>query len=92
MKTLLEKMWNEFFAEECAVIDTEAEKSLQKKALDLHKAINKALTAEQNETIEKYIEAFCDLQSSFVKKAFFKGCAFTVAFLFETFVFPCEQK
>lgn len=36
MKEILEKLWNEYFFEECAVIETEAERKLMKKTAQLH--------------------------------------------------------
>ena len=83
MKETLEKLWNECFAEECAVIGTEEERTLLKKAITLRNAVNEALTKEQSESVEKYVEAFYELQGFLLKKAFFKGCEFAVSFLFE---------
>jgi len=34
--------------------------------------------------VEKYVDALCDLEALFVKKAFLKGCEFAVSFLLET--------
>lgn len=83
MKTLLEKLWNEYFAEECAAINTKEEKALVKKAVEMHKTANESLTKEQSEAFEKYIEALYEIQGFFVKKAFFNGCEFATSFLFE---------
>ena len=81
MKDILEKLWDEYFAETCAVIDTEDERKLSKKATDMHGMANAMLTKEQSEAIEAYIDVLCELQGSFVKKAFFKGSEFAVAFM-----------
>ena len=35
------------------------------------------------EAVEKYVDALCDLEALFVKKAFLKGCEFAVSFLLE---------
>ena len=83
MKETLEKLWKEYFAEECATTDTEEERTLAKKALEMHKTVNELLTKEQIVAIEKYIDALFEMQDSFVKKAFFKGCEFAISFLFE---------
>ena len=83
MKKTLEKLWKEYFAEECAAIDTEEERTLAKKALDMHKMVNELLTKEQIVATEKYIDALFEMQNSFAKKAFFKGCEFATSFLFE---------
>lgn len=83
MKETLEKLWKEYFAEECAATDTEEERALAKKALEMHKTVNELLTKEQIVATEKYIDALFEMQDSFVKKAFFKGCEFAISFLFE---------
>ena len=84
MKKTLEKLWNEFFAEECAVIDTKEERALIKKAAEIHKAANELLTKEQSDTIEKYIEVIYEIQGFFIKKAFFSGCEFATSFFLES--------
>ena len=83
MKETLEKLWNECFAEECAIIDTAKERVLAKKAVEMHKTANKLLTKEQSDAIEKYIDILCEIQNSLVKKAFFKGCEFATSFFLE---------
>ncbi len=83
MKETLEKLWNEYFAEECLMIDTDDERALVEKAAEMHEKANELLTKEQIDAIEKYIETLYDIQDFFGKKAFFRGCEFTTAFLFE---------
>jgi hypothetical protein len=77
-------LWNEYFAEGCAAIDTEEERELVKKASKMHEAANELLTEEQRRAVEKYIDALFEIQNSFVKKAFFRGCRFAMSFLIET--------
>ena len=84
MNITLEKLWSEYFAEECAAIDTKKERALAKQALQMHNIANELLTKEQSEALEKYIEVLFEMQDSFVKKAFFKGCEFAISFLLET--------
>ena len=83
MKNTLEKLWNEYFAEECAAMDTAEEKALIKKAGELHKIANESLSREQKDATENYIEALYEMQDCFGKKAFFKGCEFATSFLLE---------
>ena len=80
MKETLEKLWNEYFAEECAIIDTAKERALAKKAVEIHKTANELLTEEQRVVVEKHIETLCEIQEAFVKKAFFKGGEFVASF------------
>ena len=83
MKETLEKLWDEYLSDECATIETEEEKILTKKAVELHEIANNLLNDVQQNAVEKYIDALCDIEALFVKKAFLKGCEFSVSFLLE---------
>lgn len=87
MKETLEKLWDEYFAEICSGIDTEAERALIKKVSEMNKKTKELLTSEQSDVMEAYIEAVYQMQGSFVKKAFFKGCEFAMSFFFEAWNF-----
>lgn len=84
MDLLTEKLWNEYFAEECSRLDTNEERELIKKAGKLHELMNETLSIEHRETMEEYIETSYAIQRLFTKKAFFKGCKFAISFLFES--------
>ena len=81
---MLEKLWNEHFAEECAVVSSDEERLLLERAGDLHKILNESLSKEQSELAEKYIEATYEVQGVFLKKAFFLGCKFGVSFILDS--------
>ena len=83
MKKTLEKLWNEYLSSECAVIDTDEERMLTKKAAELHERLDVLLDNEQRAAVEKIIDALCDVNAIFTKKAFLKGCEFAVCFLLE---------
>ena len=83
MKERLEKLWKEYLMEECAAIDTDEERALTKKAAELHEKATALLNEEQEDAVEKYVSALCDLENLFAKKAFLKGCEFAVSFLTE---------
>ena len=83
MKKSLEKLWNEYFAEECATIKTKEERSLTKKAIEMYDAVNKLLQNEQIEVVYKYIDALCEVQGLYAKRAFFTGCEFAISFITE---------
>ena len=83
MKKTLERLWDEYFLELCAVIDTEEERKLIKEIADLHKKASALLEKEQEKAVEKYVDALYDMQALFVKKAFCKGCKFAASFLLE---------
>ena len=83
MKNTLEKLWNEYLLEECAVIDTDEERTLTRALAELHDKANALLNEEQKAAIEKYVDALCDIDALFAKKAFIKGCEFAVSFLTE---------
>ena len=84
MKNTLEKLWNEYLSSECAVIDTDEERRLTKKAAELHEKADVLLDNEQRAAVEKIIDALCDVNAIFTKKAFFKGCEFATSFLLES--------
>ena len=87
MQGMLERLWNEYLAEKCAVIEGEQEKMLAQKTLEKGKVWRDMLSKEQCAAVEKYIDLLCEIQESFVKKAFFKGCEFTAMFFLEVFRF-----
>ncbi len=84
MKETLESLWSEYFSDECAVIDTDEERRLAKKAEELYEKADALLDKKQEAALEEYVAALCDIEALFVKKAFFKGCEFAVSFLLET--------
>ena len=84
MKEIVEKIWDEYFSEQCAEIKTSEERALLQKASELHTAANRLLTAEQMQAVEKYVESLFELQGYITKRSFFKGCSFAVSFFFET--------
>ena len=83
MKKILEGLWDEYALEKCSAIDTVEEENLAKRALDLHEAVNEMLDETQKDAVEKYLDAVCDINACFAKKAFFKGCEFASSFLTE---------
>lgn len=87
MEKILEKLWNEYLAEECAEIDTEEERSLVKKAAEMHKSVNESLTKAQSDAMEKYVESLYEIQSFCLKKVFLRGCKFATCFFLEVISF-----
>ena len=83
MKKILENLWNDYFAEAVGAIETDEERELSKKAIDLHEKVIKALTSEQNEALEMYADSLSDISAAYSKKAFFKGCEFAFSLIFE---------
>ncbi len=83
MKITLERLWNDYFLEECSKIDTDEERDLIKKAVELHEVASKLLNEEQKEAVEKYVDTLCDVEALFARSAFVKGCEFAVSFLRE---------
>ena len=84
MKKTLEKLWNEYLLDECAPIDTAEERRLTKKTAELYEKASALLSKEQKNAVQKYVDALCDAESLFTRKAFLKGCEFSVSFLLET--------
>ena len=84
MKPTLEKLWDEYFSEECGVIETEEEKELVHLAALAHKSANEMLTREQRERVDKFVDLLNEMHGISLRQAFCKGCEFTAAFLSET--------
>lgn len=81
MENMLEKLWNEYFYEECAIIETKEQKLLLRRVVELQEVASAELSKEQWESVEKYVQALYESQGAQVKQAFFKGCRFTASFL-----------
>ena len=60
MKSLLEKLWNDYLVDECAIWRTAEEKELAAKAAALHEQANAMLAEEQRAAVEQYLDALCD--------------------------------
>ena len=84
MKETFEILWNEYFCEDCGVISTPEEKRVSKRIYKMYKDATSILNEEQRNAVEKYTEVIYELESILLKKAFFKGCEFSVSFLFYT--------
>lgn len=84
MKKTLEKLWSEYLFSECAVMDTDEERMLTKKASELHERLDALLDNDQREAVERFVDALCDANAIFTKKAFIKGCEFATSFLLES--------
>ena len=83
MKETLEKLWNDYLLDECSELDTEEERQLTRRAAELQDQVHALINKEQEEAIEKYVDAVCRMNAFLVKKAFCKGCEFAVSFLLE---------
>lgn len=81
MKETIEKLWNEYFSEQCVEINTEEERNLTRKAVELHEKVNALLNEEGKNALEEYVDALCDIEALFARKAFCKGCEFAISFL-----------
>ena len=81
MNKILNDLWDEYMAERCAMISTEDERMLIKKAARLHERVSDLLDEKQRAVLEEYIEALYDTNALLSKKAFFKGCEFGISFI-----------
>ena len=87
MKKTMEKLWEEYFCEACAFMETEEEKALLQKAAKMHQRVSEQLTVEQNAILEQYLEILYEMQSFSGKRGFYKGCEFATCFLLEAGIF-----
>ena len=83
MHPLLETLWNEYLSEKCAAIESDEEKNLIKAVGKRYEEVSALLNKEQRDAMETHLDALCDIEAHFIKKAFFKGCQFASAFLSE---------
>ena len=83
MKETLEKLWNEYLLDDCAVINTDEERNLTQKTAELHEKANALLNEVQKDAVQRYVDALCDVEAMFVKKAFLRGCEFATLFILE---------
>ena len=83
MKETLERLWNEYLIDESSMIHTDEERRLTKTAIELHEKATALLSKEQEEAMEKYVDALGDITAVFARRAFCKGCEFTASFLSE---------
>ena len=83
MKSTLEKLWNDYLADESCKVGKE-EKELIKKASEEYEALSKLLNKESLKALEKQLDTICEPDAIFAKKAFMKGCEFSISFLPET--------
>ena len=83
MKETLENLWYKYLLDECATVDTDEERNLTKMTAKLHEKANALLNKEQRDAVEKYVDALYAVNSIFIKKAFLKGCEFSVSFIAE---------
>ena len=84
MKETLEMLWDEYLSKKCALVNSDEERHLMRETVKLHEQVNALLNKEQQAAVEKYVDALCDTEAIFVRKAFFTGCEFAVSFLTET--------
>ena len=65
MSILSEQLWNEYFAEKSATIETEEEKALLKRTIEKHNDVNAILTEAQKKSVEQYVETVYEMQGAF---------------------------
>lgn len=83
MKETLNNLWNEYLFEKSSVIETDEERKLTEKAVKLHEDLNALLNNDQQDAVQRYVDVLSELEYIFARKAFFKGCEFTVSFIFD---------
>ncbi len=89
MKEVFERLWNEYFSEECAVMETDEERVLARRVIELHEKVNDLLSKDAKEAVEKYVNELYGIEALLLKKAFFKGCEFAFSFFLSFFDFNC---
>lgn len=80
MKKELEKLWNEYFSDECSNVDSDEERKLIKYAVELHEKVFAILNEEQQNAVEKYVDALYDMEALHTKKHSLKDADFPFRF------------
>ena len=70
MKQTLEKLWNDYLADECAAVSSDEERKLAKITVELHEKVNSTLNEAQKNEVEEYVDALFDVEAIFLKKHF----------------------
>lgn len=73
MKEILERLWDEHLSAECAAMDTDEERALARTSVALHEKVRALLNEGQEEMVESYVDALCDMEAHFIKKPFLRG-------------------
>ena len=85
MTQLFDKIWQEYFFEECTRIETGEEKEIIRKTSELHEKVDSLLTKEESETMQEYVDCIYDGEESFYKKAFLKGVRLALSLFLEAY-------
>ena len=80
-----EKLWQEYFFEECTRIETSEEKEIIRKTAELHEKVDALLTKEESEAMQEYVDCIYDSAETFYKKAFMKGVRLAISLFLEAY-------
>ncbi len=83
MGKTMEKLWADYMEGECSAMDTEEELALARMAAKKRKVLDDLMEERQRNAVEAYVEAVCELNAFFAKKAFVNGCRLAASFLLE---------
>ena len=83
MGKTIENLWAECVESECSKMDTTEERVLARRVSEKRKLMDEVLDGEQRCVLDSYMDALCELNALFARKAFAKGCEFTASFLLE---------
>ena len=85
MMQIFDKIWEEYFFEECTRIETSEEKEIIRKTAELHEKVDALLTKEESEAMQEYVDCIYDSAETFYKKAFMKGVRLAISLFLEAY-------
>ena len=68
MKEIIEKLWNEHFADECAQIHMKEERDLLKKAIEMQEAANELMSKEQSDASKNMLRHYMKFKAFLSKR------------------------
>lgn len=83
MNKILDKLWNEYLIDDCAIFDTDEERGLSKRVSELHGQMAAMLDRKSLSLVEEYVSLLLELEGILSRKAFIRGCEFSASFILE---------
>ena len=85
MTEILEKLWQEYFFEECTRIESEEEKAILRKTAELRKKVDVLLDKEEAAAMQNLLDCIYEGEERIFKKAFLKGALLANSLLLEIY-------
>ena len=81
MKEILNKLWDEYYSEECATLTTRDEREHARRIAEERLLLDGLLDTEQRNALDRYQAELYSAHERLLKKAFFKGCRLSLSLI-----------